>query len=69
MTTAVDVRNLQKQYTMGSTVLDVLRGVDLTINHGEIVCVMGPSGSGKSTLLNIVGGLDRPTGGAVIVEG
>ena len=69
MTTAVDVRDLRKQYTMGGTVLDVLRGVDLTIEHGEVVCVMGPSGSGKSTLLNIVGGLDRPTGGAVVVEG
>ncbi len=69
MTTAVDVRDLRKQYTMGGTVLDVLRGVDLTIEHGEVVCVMGPSGSGKSTLLNIVGGLDRPSGGAVIVEG
>lgn len=54
---------------MGGEPLEVLRGVDLTIEQGEIVCVMGPSGSGKSTLLNIVGGLDRPTSGAVLIEG
>jgi putative ABC transport system ATP-binding protein len=69
VTTVVDVQGLRKQYTMGGAVLDVLRGVDLTIEHGEVVCVMGPSGSGKSTLLNIIGGLDRPSGGAVLVEG
>ena len=54
---------------MGGEPLTVLRGVDLAVNHGEIVCVMGPSGSGKSTLLNIVGGLDRPTSGSVIIDG
>jgi putative ABC transport system ATP-binding protein len=54
---------------MGGEPLEVLRGVSLNIEHGEIVCVMGPSGSGKSTLLNIVGGLDRPTSGVVVVEG
>lgn len=54
---------------MGGEPLTVLRGVDLAVNHGEIVCVMGPSGSGKSTLLNIVGGLDRPTAGSVIIDG
>jgi putative ABC transport system ATP-binding protein len=54
---------------MGGEPLTVLRGVDLAIPRGEIVCVMGPSGSGKSTLLNIVGGLDRPTAGSVVIEG
>jgi len=54
---------------MGGAPLTVLRGVDLVVNRGEIVCVMGPSGSGKSTLLNIVGGLDRPTAGTVIIDG
>ena len=69
MTNAVEVSGLTREYIMGGQPLQVLRGVDLSIEHGEIVCVMGPSGSGKSTLLNIVGGLDRPTAGAVAVEG
>lgn len=66
---AVEVVGLARQYVMGGEPLDVLRGVDLTIARGEVVCVMGPSGSGKSTLLNIIGGLDRPTAGSVIIEG
>lgn len=69
MTSAVEVLGLKKQYIMGGVPLDVLKGVDLAIEHGETVCVMGPSGSGKSTLLNIVGGLDRPSGGSVLVDG
>ncbi|MDY0340810.1 MAG: ABC transporter ATP-binding protein [Coriobacteriia bacterium] len=69
MPSAVVVTQLAKRYIMGGEPLDVLRGVDLTIEYGEIVCVMGPSGSGKSTLLNIVGGLDRPTSGSIIVAG
>lgn len=68
VTFAVEVSGLTREYLMGSETLQVLRGIDLAITHGEVVCVMGPSGSGKSTLLNIVGGLDRPTCGAVIVE-
>lgn len=69
MSTAVQVTGLTRQYVMGGEPLEVLRGVDLSITYGEIVCVMGPSGSGKSTLLNIVGGLDRPTSGSVLVAG
>ena len=69
MASAVEVFGLTREYIMGGEPLTVLRGVDLAITHGEIVCVMGPSGSGKSTLLNIVGGLDRPTSGSVIIEG
>ena len=69
MAIAVEVLGLTREYVMGSETLQVLRGIDVTIGHGEVVCVMGPSGSGKSTLLNIVGGLDRPTGGSVLVEG
>ena len=69
MTNAVEVSGLTREYIMGGQPLQVLRGVDLRIDHGEIVCVMGPSGSGKSTLLNIVGGLDRPTAGTVVVDG
>ncbi len=69
MANAVEAVSLTREYIMGGEPLTVLRGVDLSVNHGEIVCVMGPSGSGKSTLLNIVGGLDRPTAGSVIIDG
>jgi len=69
MSSAVEVRGLGRSYLMGEVVLEVLRDVDLVIELGEVVCVMGPSGSGKSTLLNIVGGLDRPSSGSVLVDG
>ncbi len=69
MTAAVQVSGLTREYLMGGEPLTVLRGVDLAVKRGEIVCVMGPSGSGKSTLLNIVGGLDRPTSGSVVIDG
>lgn len=54
---------------MGASTLRVLNDVDLDLQPGEIVCVMGPSGSGKSTLLNLVGGLDTPTSGSIVVDG
>jgi putative ABC transport system ATP-binding protein len=54
---------------MGKEAVPALRGVSLEIQRGEIVCLMGPSGSGKTTLLNIIGGLDEPSRGHVIVEG
>ena len=54
---------LEKRYGMGATVVQALRGVDLTVPSGELIVLLGPSGSGKSTLLNILGGLDRATAG------
>ncbi len=57
-------RGLTKTYGVGSAAVHALRGVDLDVYEGEFVVLLGPSGSGKSTLLNILGGLDRPSGGA-----
>ncbi len=64
---AIDVRRLTKIYGEGRTAVKALDGVDLTVERGGYVAIMGPSGSGKSTLLNIVGGLDHATAGEVYV--
>jgi putative ABC transport system ATP-binding protein len=61
--------NLARRYQMGKTAVDALRGVDLSVQSGEFVALVGPSGSGKSTLLHLIGGLVRPTGGEVWVNG
>ncbi|RMF43232.1 MAG: ABC transporter ATP-binding protein [Planctomycetota bacterium] len=63
----IELRGVQKFYEDGG--VQALRGIDLSIRRGEAVAVMGPSGCGKSTLLNIIGALDRPTAGEVIVDG
>jgi lipoprotein-releasing system ATP-binding protein len=63
------VDNVSKEYPTRSGTLSVLRGVNLKLDRGDAVAVMGPSGSGKSTLLHILGTLDRPTGGRVTLEG
>ncbi len=63
------VEDIHKSYLMGKEAVPALRGVSLEIQRGEFVCLMGPSGSGKTTLLNIVGGLDEPSRGHVIVDG
>src|SRR5688500_2806294 len=60
---------LARRYEMGKTFVDALRGVDLEVPGGEFVALVGPSGSGKSTLLHLIGGLVRPTGGEVWVNG
>jgi putative ABC transport system ATP-binding protein len=63
------VDNIHKSYLMGKEAVPALRGVSLEIQRGEFVCLMGPSGSGKTTLLNVVGGLDEPSRGHLIVDG
>jgi len=66
---AVEARGLSRVYGEGPDAVHALRAVDLSITAGEFVAVMGPSGSGKSTLLHLIGGLDRPDTGDVLVEG
>ena len=65
----VKTQSLTKTYGSGDTAVTALDAVNVSITQGEFVAVMGPSGCGKSTLLNLIGGLDRPTGGSVIVDG
>ncbi len=69
MNLAVSVQGVTRDFTSGTGRTTVLRGVDLEVADGEMVSIMGPSGSGKSTLLHLIGGLDRPTGGRVVVAG
>ncbi len=65
----IAIRDLQKVYVRGEQAVPVLLGIDLDIPAGDFVSLMGPSGSGKSTLLNLVAGIDKPTGGSIVVEG
>lgn len=65
----VEARDVQKRYKMGARDLEVLRGVNLTVNRGEFVALRGASGAGKSTLLHLLGGLDRANGGRIYFSG
>ena len=69
MTTVVEMKNVAKYFGEGSSKVKALDGVDLTINKGEFVAIVGPSGSGKSTMMNLIGCLDRPTSGKVKIAG
>jgi putative ABC transport system ATP-binding protein len=64
----IDIRNLKKIYNDSEFQVHALNGIDLSFEEGEFAAVVGPSGSGKTTLLNIIGGLDKPSGGEVIID-
>jgi putative ABC transport system ATP-binding protein len=65
----LDLREITKDYALGQTIVHALRGLDLAIEKGEIVAIMGPSGSGKSTLMHLLGALDTPSAGTASLEG
>jgi putative ABC transport system ATP-binding protein len=69
MSAAIEAQNLCKSFNLGSNEVEVLKDIDLQINKGEFVSIMGPSGSGKSTLLYLIGGLDKPTSGNIMING
>ncbi len=69
MANIIETTDLRKVYLMGNVEVPALKGVNITIQKGEFIAIMGSSGSGKSTLLNMIGMLDTPTSGKVIIEG
>lgn len=65
----ISIQNVTKDYNLGKTIVKALRGISLEIDDGEFLCISGPSGCGKSTLLNLIGCLDKPTTGKVLLDG
>lgn len=69
METIIEAVDLYKTFMLGTVPVEVLKNINLTISKGEFITIMGPSGSGKSTLLYLIGGLDTPTSGNIIING
>ncbi|GGK17599.1 macrolide ABC transporter ATP-binding protein [Yeosuana aromativorans] len=69
MGNVIKIRNIVRDFTLGQEIVHVLKGIDLDIDRGEYVAIMGPSGSGKSTLMNIIGCLDTATSGTYVLNG
>jgi len=65
----VELKNVSKVYKIGEIEFKALDNIDLSLNKGEMIVILGPSGAGKSTLLNLIGGMDTPTNGSVIIDG
>jgi putative ABC transport system ATP-binding protein len=64
----IEMKEIKKDYSLGETTVHALKGIDLTIESGEFVAVWGPSGSGKTTLLNLIGAIDEPTQGSLLIK-
>ena len=69
MESLIHIRDIKRNFALGSEIVKVLKGIDLDINKGEYVAIMGPSGSGKSTFMNLLGCLDTPTSGTYVLNG
>jgi len=69
MSKVIDIHNITRDFPLGQEIIKVLKGIDLEIEKGEYVAIMGPSGSGKSTLMNLLGCLDTPTSGQYVLNG